>query len=121
MPNGMRAIITIGDVKGIIDDQKAIGEFGSLNTDIITIRKMIGLKKLNIENVTFISVDSENDHYIYTVDSYYNDVYIAISNYTDGVYGTSMFTTLALLESVVWTKNLPIVPAGTFSGMLTAP
>lgn len=97
-----------------IDELKISGTLN--NTDIITIRKMIGLKKLNIENVTFTSVDSENDHYIYTVDSYYNDVYIAISNYTDGVYGTSMFTTLALLESVVWTKNLPIVPAGTFSG-----
>ena len=44
MPRGMRAIITIGEVKGIIDDQKAIGELGSLKTDIIMIMaRMIGI------------------------------------------------------------------------------
>ena len=37
MPNGTRAIITIGEVNGIIDDQKAIDELGSLNTDIMII------------------------------------------------------------------------------------
>lgn len=44
MPKGMRAIITIGEVNGIIDAQKAIGELGSLNTDIITIiARIIGI------------------------------------------------------------------------------
>ena len=44
MPNGTRAIITIGEVKGIIDDQKVIGELGSLKTDIIMIMaRMIGI------------------------------------------------------------------------------
>ena len=40
----MRAIITIGDVKGSTDVQNARGELGSLNTDIITmIDMMIGI------------------------------------------------------------------------------
>ena len=43
MPKGTRAIITIGEVKGIIEAQNAMGELGSLNTDIITIiERMIG-------------------------------------------------------------------------------
>ena len=37
MPKGMRAIITIGEVNGIIEHHTARGELGSLNTDIITI------------------------------------------------------------------------------------
>ena len=41
IPNGMRAIITIGDVNGITEVQNAKGEFGSLNTDIITIIEMM--------------------------------------------------------------------------------
>ena len=44
MPNGMRAIITMGEVKGIIDAQNAMGEFGSLKMVIITIiERMIGI------------------------------------------------------------------------------
>ena len=43
IPNGMRAIITIGDVRGMMDAQKAIGALGSLNTDIIMMSEsMIG-------------------------------------------------------------------------------
>ena len=41
MPKGMRAIITIGEVKGIIELHTASGELGSLNTDIITIIDMM--------------------------------------------------------------------------------
>ena len=44
IPKGMRAIITIGEENGIIEHQKAIGELGSLNTDImIIIERMIGI------------------------------------------------------------------------------
>ena len=44
MPNGMRAIITIGEVNGIIEVHTTSGELGSLNTDIITtIDIMIGI------------------------------------------------------------------------------
>ena len=44
MPYGIRAIITTGDVKGIIENQKAICELGSLMTVIITSRaRMIGM------------------------------------------------------------------------------
>ena len=44
MPNGMRAIITIGEVNGIIDAQNATDELGSLKTDIIMISaRMIGI------------------------------------------------------------------------------
>ena len=44
MPNGMRAIITMGEVKGIIDAQNAMGELGSLKMVIITIiERMIGI------------------------------------------------------------------------------
>ena len=50
IPNGMRAIITIGDVNGIIEAQKAIGELGSLNTDIMTI----------IANITGIIISELN-------------------------------------------------------------
>lgn len=40
----MRAIITMGEVNGIIEAQNAIDELGSLNTDIITISaKIIGV------------------------------------------------------------------------------
>ena len=43
MPNGMRAIITIGEVNGMTEVQNAKGELGSLKTDIITmIERMIG-------------------------------------------------------------------------------
>ena len=41
--NGMRAIITTGEVNGIIEPQKASCELGSLDTDIAKIRaKIIG-------------------------------------------------------------------------------
>ncbi len=39
----MRAIMTMGDVKGIIEHQKASGELGSFMTVIITMKlKMMG-------------------------------------------------------------------------------
>ena len=44
MPNGMRAIITMGEVKGIIEAQNAMGELGSLKMVIMTIiERMIGI------------------------------------------------------------------------------
>ena len=86
------------------------------NTDIITIRKMTSLKKLNLENVEFTHLDNENSYYDYTVDSYYNDVEYSIQVNNDGIYGINMFNTLASLESVVWSKYLSVMPSGTFSG-----
>lgn len=47
MPKGMRAIITIGEVKGTIEKHTAIEELGSLNIDVITIiAKMIGMRMI---------------------------------------------------------------------------
>ena len=44
MPNGMRAIITMGEVKGIIEAQNAMGELGALKMVIMTIiERMIGI------------------------------------------------------------------------------
>ncbi len=44
MPNGMRAIITIGEVKGIIDVQTASEDAGFCTTDILTTMPiMIGM------------------------------------------------------------------------------
>lgn len=44
MPNGIRAIITTGEVNGINELHTASDELGSLNTDIITmIERMIGI------------------------------------------------------------------------------
>ena len=41
MPNGTRAIITIGDVNGMIDIQNATGVFGSVAAPIAQIRPMM--------------------------------------------------------------------------------
>ena len=43
MPAGMRAIITIGEVKGMIEHQKASDELGSfITTNIIISARMMG-------------------------------------------------------------------------------
>ena len=44
MPKGTRAIITMGEVSGIIEAQNAMGELGSLKMLIMTIiERMIGI------------------------------------------------------------------------------
>ncbi len=62
------------------------------NTDIITIQKMKGLKILDVENVSFTKEDYQ---------SYYQ---------------SHMFSGLTSLEKVIWSKNMTLVPYGTFYG-----
>lgn len=56
-PNGMRIIMIIGDVKGIIDSQKAIEPAGfSITTGIATIAIIIGMVAGSINCCPSVSV-----------------------------------------------------------------
>lgn len=87
------------------------------NTDIITIQEMKGLKILDIENVSFTTQDSQNSYYDSYIGDYYYDVTheIRYDHSTETSYGPYMFKFLTSLEKVIWSKNLPLVPGGTFA------
>ena len=86
------------------------------NTDVITLRKMKNIKLLDIENVSFTTIDDENSYYSTYIDEYYEDTEISIryDHTTETAYGNEMFSYLKSLEKVVWSKNIPFIPHSTF-------